>query len=99
MKPSFAVLCLISNISAVKVSSSPDVYGPNGQNYTNESADYELAQIGIDIHTQKNPDSPTCSTGNWVTVQWQGRLMDGRVITDSKAELGGQPKTFNLGNS
>jgi len=99
MKATLAVLALINNISAVKVQSSPDVYGPNGENYTNLSADQELSQIGIDIHSSKNDKSPTCSAGNWATVHWVGRLMDGRVVTDSKAELGGLPKTFNVGNA
>jgi FKBP-type peptidyl-prolyl cis-trans isomerase len=99
MKHSLALFALVSNIKAVRISTSPDVYGPNGNNYTNDSADQELAQIGIDIHSSKDESSPTCSAGNWATVHWQGRLMDGRVVTDSRAELGGQPKTFNVGNS
>lgn len=57
MKASLAVLALISNISAIKVTSAPDVYGPNGKNYTNTSAEQDLAKIGIDIHESPNPKS------------------------------------------
>jgi FKBP-type peptidyl-prolyl cis-trans isomerase FkpA len=33
----------------------------------------------------------------WARVHWTGRLKDGRVITDSRAEPGGLPKTFTVG--
>lgn len=32
-------------------------------------------------------------------MHWQGKLQDGRVVTDSKAELGGLPRTFTVGRS
>jgi len=35
---SLAVLALISNVSALRLSQEPDVYGPNGKNYQNENA-------------------------------------------------------------
>lgn len=99
MKATLAVLALINNSAAVKVTSAPDVYGLNGQNYTNNNADQELAKIGIDITKTKNDKSSACSAGNWAKVHWVGRLKDGRVVTDSKAELGGLPKTFNVGSA
>jgi len=39
MKASLATMALVSNVAAVNVKSTPDVYGPNGNNYTNLSAD------------------------------------------------------------
>ena len=36
--------------------------------------------------------------GDWVTVNWVGTLKDGRIITDSKQEGTGLPKTFSLGH-
>lgn len=32
-----------------------------------------------------------------MTVHWRGYLKDGRVISDSRSEPGGLPKTFTLG--
>ena len=48
-KLSLAVLALLQTSSAINIKSSPDVFGPNGENYDNQSADYDLSQIGIDI--------------------------------------------------
>ena len=54
MKASLATLALINSASAIKVLTAPDVYGPNGSNYTNNNADQELAKIGIDITKEGN---------------------------------------------
>ena len=59
----------------------------------------ELSHIGIDVSDQGEKDAKKCMTGQWATVHWVGTLMDGRVITDSRAEPGGLPKTFNVGAS
>ena len=37
--------------------------------------------------------------GSWARMHYSGRLLDGRVIADSRAEAGGMPKTFTVGNS
>jgi hypothetical protein len=77
------------------------VFGPNGKNYSNNNADFNLSRIGIDI-TKEGKDQThegKCHPGQWTTVHWVGRLMDGRVVTDSRAEPGGVPKTFALGAS
>merc|ERR1711988_1201564 len=85
------ILCLGQIVHTVE----PDVYGPNGENYKHDTASYDLSRIGIDI---KEPGTgPKCKPGDWVTVHWQGALKDGRIITDSHQEPGGQPKTFSLG--
>jgi FKBP-type peptidyl-prolyl cis-trans isomerase len=38
-----------------------------------------------------------CRTGAWTKLHWTGKLIDGSVITDSRMEGDGRPKTFNLG--
>lgn len=35
--------------------------------------------------------------GDWTTVHWVGSLTDGRMITSSRDEEGGLPRTFALG--
>jgi len=92
-----AVAALVSNTSAITQKSvgAPDVYGPNGGNYANTDASYDLSRIGIDIREPgKGKD---CKVGDWTTVHWTATLKDGRVVSDSRAELGGLPKTFALG--
>jgi hypothetical protein len=88
---------LVSSTEAIRSKSagSPDVYGPNGAGYSNTDASYDLSRIGIDI-TQPGTGKD-CKVGDWTTIHWTGTLKDGRVITDSRAELGGLPKTFVLG--
>jgi len=94
---SVAVAALISTSSAIKQKSSqgPDVFGPNGTNYSNTDATYDLSRIGINI--EKPGAGDNCKPGDWTTVHWTGTLPDGRVVTDSRAEPGGLPKTFALG--
>ena len=93
---SFAVACLITESQAIKQLSSPDVYGPNGEAYSNIDATYDLSRIGIDV-TKTTKGAEACRSGDWTTVHWIGTLPDGRVVTDSRAEPGGLPKTFALG--
>lgn len=97
MKYTFAILALVSNSQAIrsKTSASPDVYGNNGSGYSNTDASYDLSRIGIDIQTPGT--GKDCKVGDWTTIHWTGTLMDGRVITDSRAEPSGLPKTFALG--
>jgi hypothetical protein len=97
MKYTLAVAALVSNTQAIKQKSadSPDVYGPNGGGYSNTDAAYDLSRIGIDISTPGS--GKKCKAGDWTTVHWTATLMDGRVVSDSRAELGGKPKTFALG--
>ena len=59
----------------------------------------DLSHIGIDINEAGAKDAKKCMPGNWATVHWTGSLMDGRVITDSRSEAGGLPKTFNVGQA
>jgi hypothetical protein len=97
---SLAVAALISSSSAItqKSSRGADVFGPNGSNYSNDNASYDLSRIGIDI-TTKGRSSDSCKPGMWTTVHWVATLPDGRVVSDSRAEPGGLPKTFALGAS
>lgn len=90
-----AVAALIGNVSAIKNKASPDVYGLNGQNYENMSADYDMSRIGIDI--TKFGSKTHCRAGDWTTVHYQARLKDGRLVSDTRAEPGGLPKVFALG--
>jgi FKBP-type peptidyl-prolyl cis-trans isomerase len=97
MKYTLAIAALASTTQAIKqkTAGSPDAYGPNGQGYANSDASYDLSRIGIDI-TQPG-EGKDCKVGDWTTLHWTATLMDGRVVSDSRAELGGLPKTFALG--
>jgi FKBP-type peptidyl-prolyl cis-trans isomerase len=100
---SLAVAALINSSAAIHhkqasgLNATPDVFGPNGRNYSNTDASQDLSQIGIDIHSSAGGNS--CQPGQWTTVHWVGSLPDGRVVTDSRAEPGGLPRTFALGAS
>lgn len=76
---------------------TPDIYGPNGVNYTNTSPDQDLARIGIDI-TERSAEEKKCMAGDWALVHWHGYLKDGREVTNSHVEAGGHPKMFSLGH-
>mgnify|MGYP006907056531 CR=1 FL=1 len=67
---SAAVAALISNTNAVKIQADPDVWGPNGANYNNSDARYDVSLIGIDITKQAAAGTPTCQPGDWVTAHW-----------------------------
>ena len=90
---SAAVAALIN--SAYAATEGPDVYGPNGANYKNIGADYDLSRIGIDITTQGT--GPKCKPGDWTTIRYTGQLKDGRQVTSSRTEGASNPKTFSLG--
>jgi FKBP-type peptidyl-prolyl cis-trans isomerase len=64
----------------------PDVFGPNGKDYVNDDASLDNADFGMDIIKKGDQTKPTCSTGAWATVHWTGKLKNGRVVTDSRAE-------------
>jgi len=97
MKYTLAIAALVSKTEAIrhKTSAGPDVYGPNGGGYSNIDASYDVSRIGIDIRTPGS--GADCKVGDWTTIHWTGTLKDGRVVSDSRAELGGLPKTFALG--
>lgn len=92
-----AILALLSSTSAVGLKRDPDVYGPNGDGYENDSADYDLSRIGIDI--QMKGKGKKCSEGDWTTVAWKAYLKDGRLVSSSSEEADNRPKTFALGNA
>lgn len=97
MKSTLAVAALLGGSQAIsqKIDKEADIYGANGQGYANNDASYDSSRIGIDI--TKQGTGATCRPGDWTTVHWVGTLKNGRVITDSRAEPGGLPKTFALG--
>ena len=90
---------LISTTYAVRIDAVPDVFGPNGVEYQNESPDEDYSQIGIDIVQKGKEGAEKCRTGAWTKLHWTGKLVDGSTITDSRMEGDGRPKTFNLGQS
>jgi hypothetical protein len=92
---SAAVAALIGSTSAIAIRAAPDVYGPNGENYKNDSADYEMSRIGINI--TKKGDDKHCRVGDWTTVHYVAKLKDGRIVSDTRAEPGNMPVTFALG--
>jgi len=94
---SVAVAALIGSTSAIKQMGAPDVYGPNGTGYRSVNANYDNSLIGIDV--VKAGTGPNCKAGDWATVHWTASLKDGRIVSDSRAEPGGRPKTFAVGAS
>lgn len=92
---SAAVAALIGGAEAIKSRAAPDVFGPNGENYKNNSPDYDMSRIGIDI-TKQGGDKH-CNVGDWTTVHYVAKLKDGRVVSDTRAEPGNLPKVFALG--
>jgi hypothetical protein len=93
----FTTALLIGSASAIHLRQAPDVYGPNGDNYANNNPSQDVAMIGISRTTQGS--GPQCTTGDWAVVHWKGYLTDGRLITDSRAEGLGYPKTFSVGKN
>ena len=96
---SAAVLALIENASAVSINHGPDVWGPNGDNYKNKDARYDLSLIGIDITKEAKKGTELCAPGEWATVNYTATLPDGRLVGDSKQEPTGLPKRFIIGAS
>jgi len=76
---------------------APDVYGPNGAGFQSVNANYDNSLIGIDVVTAGSGNN--CKAGDWATIHWTASLKDGRVVSDSRAEPGGRPKTFAVGAS
>lgn len=97
MKLTLAVAALLGVSSAVTIRAAPDVFGPNGANYANNSPSQDLARIGISVNQAGS--GPTCRPGDWATVHWTAYLMDNRMVSDSKSEGQGLPKVFNVGKS
>lgn len=94
---SSAVAALISSSSAIKVTAGPDVFGPNGTNYQNGSATYDLSRIGIDITTQGTGHQ--CAIGDWTTFSYQAYLKDGRMVADTTDQNDGRDTVISLGAS
>lgn len=94
-----AVAALLSSTQAIKVSNkiAPDVFGPEGENYRNNSPDYEMSRIGVDIHTKG--DGKNCKVGDWAKIHYVGSLIDGRVVTDTHQEHDGLPVTYSVGKA
>ena len=82
MKISLAVALLLGYTNALRA--APDVFGPNGENYANDSPSQDLARIGIDIKQAGTGDR--CKAGDWATVHWSAFLTDNRMVSDSKSE-------------
>jgi FKBP-type peptidyl-prolyl cis-trans isomerase len=96
------ITALIAGVSAVHVdqAATPDVYGPNGANYTNVSPSQDMARIKIDITTKgdgKGDKNEVCKDGQWAKISYKGYLKDGRQILDTAED--GQDKIFAVGAS
>ena len=57
-----------------------------------------MSLIKIDV-TEGHKGADRCVPGEWVTMHYKGTLIDGRVISNSREEHDGLPKTFALGAS
>lgn len=70
---------------------SPDVFGPNGANYTNVSPENDMSKIKIDITTKgdgKGDVDEKCSDGQWAKISYKGYLKNGDKVYDTD-EAGG----------
>ena len=85
-------LIFISCASAIKI--APDVFGPNGENYKNMSADQDMAKIKIDILTEGSGEK--CIDGQWAKIAYQGYLTNGIQIMDSDS-VNGSDLIFSVG--
>ena len=85
---SSAVLAALfaTEAEAIKMMAGPDIYGQNGDNYQNDSANYDLSRIGISI-TEKGK-GPACDAPNWATFHWKSILGDGREVENTKERFG-----------
>ena len=78
----------------------PDVFGPNGVNYTNVSLDQDMARIQIDILEKgdgKGDKKEKCLPGKWSKISYKGYLKNGQQVMDSDA-VGGD-LIFSVGAS
>jgi len=70
---------------------SPDVFGPNGANYTNTSPEYDMSLFGIDITTKgdgKGDVDQKCLDGKWAKISYKGYLKNGNKVYDTNEEGG-----------
>lgn len=70
---------------------APDVFGPNGANYTNVSPQYDMATFGIDIIKKgdgKGDTDTKCLDGKWAKVSYKGYLKNGLKVYDTDEEGG-----------
>ena len=88
---------MLGHATAIRHRAEPDVFGRNGENYANQDASQDSARLAIDI--KEAGSGPNCRAGDWATVHWTAYLTDNRMVSDSKSEGDGAPKTFSLGNS
>lgn len=82
---------------AVKIVIAPDVFGPNGKGYQNDSADQDMANIGIDI-IKTDKSAKKCEIGKLVKAKYRGYTAEGQVVTDTAQEdFINESRTFPLG--
>lgn len=77
---------------------TPDVFGPNGANYTNTSPEYDMSKIKIDITSKGDGNGDKdekCMDGQWAKISYKGYLKNGDKIYDTDAEGGDQ--IFSVG--
>ena len=78
----------------------PDVFGPNGANYSNNDASYDLSRIGIDV--TESGKGPACNAPNWATFHWKSILGDGREVENTRERFGegqiSRPDTITVGS-
>lgn len=54
------IAALISSTNAIRIEATPDVFGPNGAQYSNESPSTDFANIGIDIVKKGRAGAKKC---------------------------------------
>ena len=73
-----------SDVMAIKQTSAgaPDIYGPNGVDYVNNDANYDLSRIGISI--TKKGTGAECNSPNYAVFHWKSILGDGREVENTE---------------
>lgn len=87
---------MLASTTALTVKDTPDVFGPNGENYKNIAPTVDMSKIGIDITKQGTEDF--CKDGNWAKIGYKAFLTNGQQVMDSQA-VDGKDLIFSVGAS
>lgn len=102
MRNILATSAILATANAIGVEqvAAPDVYGPNGANYTNVSPYEEFSRIKIDITKKgdgKGGKNERCRDGQWAKISYKGFLKNGQQILDT--DVDGEDLIFSVGAS
>lgn len=73
---------------------TPDVFGPNGNNYTNTAPTVDMSKVGISISEAGSGDM--CTDGKWAKIAYKGFLTNGQQVMGSE-EVDNKDLIFSVG--